>query len=55
MAVLREEEQGTQTDLLDIKAHEEMLNGLREEEPTSIAGAGLVIDPSEEILVKEIE
>jgi hypothetical protein len=28
-------------ELLDMKAHKEMLNGLREEEPTSIAGAKL--------------
>jgi hypothetical protein len=41
--------------LLDIKAHKEMLNGLRKEEPTSIARARLIIDPSEQILVKEIE
>jgi len=32
-----------------------MLDGLREEEPTSIAGARLIIDPSEQILVQEIE
>jgi len=43
--------------LLDIKAHKETLNlnGLREEEPTSIAGASSIIDLSEQILVKEIE
>jgi len=41
--------------LLDIKPYKEMLNGLREEEPTSVAGARLVIDPSEKILVKKIE
>ena len=32
-----------------------MLDGLREEKPTSIAGARLIIDPSEQILVQEIE
>jgi hypothetical protein len=41
--------------LLDIKAHKEMLNGLREEEPTSIAGVRLIIDSSKQILVKEIK
>ena len=55
MDVLREEEQGTETELLDIKAHKEMLDGLRKEEPTSIAGARLIIDPSKQILVKKIE
>jgi hypothetical protein len=37
--------------LLDIKAQKETLNDLREEEPTSVAGARLIIDPSEQTLV----
>ena len=41
--------------MLDIKPHKEMLNRFREEEPTSLAGTRLIVDPGEEILVKEIE
>jgi len=41
--------------LLDVKAHKKMLNRFREEESTSLAGTRLIVDPSEEVLVKEIE
>jgi len=41
--------------LLDVKAYKEMLDGFRKEEPTSIAGARLIVDPSEQIFVEEIE
>ena len=53
--VLREEEQSTQAELLDIQPDKYMLNCLGEEEPARVARMRLVVDPSEEVLVQEVE
>ena len=49
--VLREEEQGTQAELLDIQPNKYMLKCPGEEEPARVARMRLVVDPSEEVLV----
>jgi len=53
--VLREEEQGTQAELLDIESNKYMLNCPREEESARVARMRLIVDPSEEVLVQEVE
>lgn len=53
--VLREEEQGTQAELLDIEPNKYMLNRLREEESARVARMRLLVDPREEVLVQEVE
>jgi hypothetical protein len=51
MFVLREEEQGTQTELLDIEPHKYMLKCFREEQSPGLAGLGLIVDPCEKVLI----
>ena len=53
--VLGEEEQGTQTELLDIEPNKYMLKCFREEESAGFAGLRLIVDPCEEVLIQEVE
>jgi hypothetical protein len=55
MVVLGEEEQGTQAELLNVEPYKYMLNCFGEKESPGVAGAWLVVDPSEQVLVQEIE
>ena len=52
---LREEEQGGQAKLLDIKPNKYMVNRFWEEKPAGVAGGRFIIDPSEKVFVQEIE
>jgi len=54
-SVPREEEQGTQAELLDIEPNKYMLNRLREEESARVARMRLIVDPCEEIFVQYVE
>jgi hypothetical protein len=53
--VLCEEEQGSQAEMLDIEPSKNVLERFREEEPASVAGLGLIVDPREEVLVQHVE
>lgn len=53
--VFGEEEQGCETDLLEVQPNEHLVDGLREEETACLLGTRLLILPQEEILVEEEE
>lgn len=53
--VLREEEQGAQTKLLDIEPNKYMLKCFGEEESAGLAGLGLIVDPCEKVLIQEVK
>ena len=50
-----EKKPGAQAKLLDIKPNKYMVNCFREEKPAGVAGGRLIIDPSEKVLVQEIQ
>jgi hypothetical protein len=51
--ILREEEQGGHTYLLDVQPHKQVLKRLGEEQTTSIGT--LLVHPEEEVLVQEVK
>lgn len=53
--VLRDEEQGSQAELLDVQPDEDMLKGFGEEKASSVARSRLLELPEEKVLVEHEE
>lgn len=55
VAVLRKEEQSSETDLLDVQSDEHVLDSFGEEEASRVVCTGLLELPEEEVLVQHEE